>query len=68
MGYDTHKQTGDYKSESAISNYTKLGVRQKTSKSRMIFGLGAQALGSTMMRCIERYQSDVEMTGPNTHD
>ena len=54
MGYDAYKQSDDFLHEGSLADYVKLGtdVFEKTSKSRMRFGLAARALGQTMKQCI----------------
>merc|ERR1711933_332184 len=54
MGYDAYKQSNDFLHEGSLADYVKLGtdVFEKTSKSRMRFGLAARALGQTMKQCI----------------
>ena len=66
MGFDAYKQSDDFKHEGAIMRYPKLNIDtfQKTSKSRMRFGLAARSLGDNMIRCIQNNENQVTKATP----
>ena len=74
MAYDAYKQSTDHTVEGSITLFPKLGadVFEKTSKSRMRFGLAARAVGQSMANCIESHKDlverIVEKASPNTYD
>ena len=70
MGEDAYNASIGFTSKGAITLHPRLSVDvyQKTSKSRIRFGLGACALGNLMSRCIKVNHEKVEKAGPTTFD